>query len=382
MKWKISLFDLDYDQREITAVSRVLRRRWLTMGEKVQELEKRMAEFLKTRYAIALSSGTAALHLALKTLNLKAEDEVLVPCITFVASVNAILYCGAKPVFLDATSLDDFNLSVIDLEERIGSKTKGIIVVHYGGFLADMDKINRIAKKYKLFVVEDSAHSIGTKYKSKMAGTFGDMGCFSFFSNKNLATGEGGMVVTDNKKLARKVKLLRSHGMTWQTWERFKSFSFDYDVVDLGYNYRMTEISAVLGLEQLKKLRLNNRKRKYLSQVYRQNLSGIEEIFIPFQNYSRDSSYHLFPILLDKKINRKVFMQKLKKKGIQTSIHYLPVHQLSYYRKNYPQKLGALLLSEEIGRREMSLPLHPRMEKEDVVFVCKQIEKVLASLKQ
>lgn len=382
MKWKVILSDLDYNHREFTAVMKVLQKRWLTMGEKVKELENKMAGFLKSKYAVALSSGTAALHLALRALNLKPKDEILVPSLTFVASANAILYCGAKPVFLDSTSLEDFNLSIADMEEKINSRTKGIIVVHYGGFLADMDKINTIARKYGLFVIEDSAHAIGTKYHSKMAGTLGDIGCFSFFSNKNLATGEGGMVVTDNKHLASKIERLRSHGMTSPTWERFKAISFDYDVVDLGYNYRMTEISAVLGLEQLNKLLPNNRKRKSLYQIYVKNLKHVNELFIPFQEYPRNSAYHLFSILLDKKINRKVFMQKLKQKGIQTSIHYIPVHQLSYYRRNFPLKRGALPTSEEIGKREVSLPLHPRMSQKDVLFVCKQVEKVINKLKK
>jgi dTDP-4-amino-4,6-dideoxygalactose transaminase len=380
MKWKIPLFDLDYDKQEISAVTNVLERRWLTMGKKVEEFENRFERFVKAKYAVALSSGTAALHLALKSLDVKAGDEVLVPSITFVASVNVVLYCGAKPVFVDSTSLNDFNISVTELEKKISSKTRCIIVVHYGGFLADMDKICKLARKYGLFIIEDSAHSIGTKSGSKMAGTLGEIGCFSFFSNKNLATGEGGMAVTDNEKMVKRIRLLRSHGMTTPTWERFKGVAFDYDIVDLGYNYRMTEIGAALGLEQLKKLIANNQKRRILSQIYIKNLSGIEEISIPFQNYPRDSSHHLFPILLKKKINRKSFMLKLKQNGIQTSIHYLPVHKFSYYRKNYPQKPGSLPISEEIGKREVSLPLHPRMSKKDILYVCRQVKSFTKSL--
>ena len=380
MKWKIPLFDLDYNSSEVSAVTKVLKRRWLTMGEKVAEFESKFARFVKAKYAVALSSGTAALHLALKSLEVKTGDEVLVPSITFVATVNAILYCGAKPIFVDSTSLEDFNISVKDIEKKVTSKTRGIVVVHYGGFLADMDKICKLARKYGLFIIEDSAHSIGTKSGSKMAGTLGELGCFSFFSNKNLATGEGGMIVTDDQGLAQKVKLLRSHGMTSPTWERFKAVAFDYDIIDLGYNYRITEIGAALGLEQLKKLILNNQKRGILSQIYIRNLSGIKEISIPFQNYPRDSSHHLFPILLNKKINTKSFMQKLKQNGIQTSIHYLPVHKFSYYRKNYSQKPGNLPISEEIGKREVSLPLHPRMNKRDVLYVCHQVKSFIKSL--
>lgn len=348
-------------------------------GEKVEEFEHKFARFLGTSHAVAVSSGTAALHLALKSLGVKPGDEVLVPSITFVASVNAILYCGAKPVFVDSTSLEDFNLSVDDIQKKITSKTKAVIVVHYGGFLANMDRITRLAKRHGLFVIEDSAHAIGTGFNSKKAGTLGDVGCFSFFSNKNLATGEGGMIVTDNQRLAQKVKLLRSHGMTSPTWERFRAFALGYDVVELGYNYRMTEISAALGLEQLKKLDANNRRRKYLSETYVRNLSGIERISIPFRHYPGNSSYHLFAVLLEEKINRKSFMQKLKEKGIQTSIHYPPVHKFSYYRKNFPQKKGTLLISEQIGKREVSLPLYPRMDKQDVLYICRQIKSIFKS---
>jgi dTDP-4-amino-4,6-dideoxygalactose transaminase len=378
MSWKVPLFDLDYNQKEISAVSKVLRNRWLTMGERVEEFENKFAEFLKARYAVALSSGTAALHLALEAVGIKKRDEVLVPAMTFVASANAVLYCGAKPVFVDSASLEDFNISTPDLEKKISSKTRGIIVVHYSGFIADMEKINWLAKKHDLFVIEDSAHSAGSKYRSRMAGTFGDVGCFSFFSNKNLATGEGGMIVAPNLKLARKIRLLRSHGMTRPTWERFLSNSFGYDVIELGHNYRMTEISAVLGLEQLKKLESNNHKRKLLTQIYIRYLGEVQEISIPFQNHPGDSSHHLFPILLDKNTKREAFMQNLSLKGIQTGIHYQPVHKLSYYLKNFPQKPGTLSLSEEIGKREVSLPLHPRMSEGDVVFICQQIKKILS----
>lgn len=350
------------------------------MGEKVAEFESKFARSVKAKYAVALSSGTAALHLALKSLEVKTGDEVLVPSITFVATVNAILYCGAKPIFVDSTSLEDFNISVKDIEKKVTSKTRGIVVVHYGGFLADMDKICKLARKYGLFIIEDSAHSIGTKSGSKMAGTLGEIGCFSFFSNKNLATGEGGMIVTDDQGLAQKVKLLRSHGMTSPTWERFKAVAFDYDIVDLGFNYRMTEIGAVLGLEQLKKLISNNRKREILSKIYIENLCEIEQISIPFQSYPRDSSHHLFSIILNNTIDRKSFMQMLKQKGVQTSIHYMPVHKFSYYCKNYPQKPGSLPISEEIGKREVSLPLHPRMSKKDVLYVCHQVKSFIKSL--
>jgi dTDP-4-amino-4,6-dideoxygalactose transaminase len=380
MKWKVALSDLNFDHREQKIVSQVIRNRWLTMGEMVKKLERNFAEFLGVKHAIAVSSGTAAIHLALRALNIEPEDEVLVPSLTFVASSNAILYVGAKPVFVDITSLFDLNLSADDLENKITPKTKAIMVVHYGGYLADMDRIKKIAKKHDLFVIEDTAHAIGAKFRSKMAGGIGDIGCFSFFSNKNMATGEGGMIATHQDKYAEKIRLLRSHGMTSMTWDRHKGHAYSYDVTELGYNYRMTEMNAALGIEQLKKLRRSNRIRKSLVKIYIGNLEGTGGLSIPFLNYPRDSAFHLFPILLEKDRDREKFMQTLRRKGIQTSIHYPPVHKFSYYQKNLTVGRNKLPLTEYVGAHEVTLPLHPLLKERDILFVCDQIKRVLLSL--
>ena len=377
MKWKIALSDLNFDHRERKIVNRVIQNRWLTMGEMVKKLERNFASFLEVKHAFGVASGTAALHLALRVLDIKPDDEVLVPSLSFVASSNAILYGGAKPVFVDITSLSDFNLSCDDLERKITRKTKAIMVVHYGGHLADMNRIKKIAKKHNLFVIEDAAHAIGARFKSRMAGGIGDIGCFSFFSNKNMATGEGGMTVTNQDRYARKIKLLRSHGMTSMTWDRHKGHAYSYDVTELGYNYRMTELNAALGIEQLKKLRSSNRTRRSLSNTYAENLTGTNGLSIPFLNYPRDSASHLFPILLDKDVDRENFMRQLKRKGIQTSIHYPPIHQFSYYRKNLKAGRNKLPLTEHVGRHEVTLPLHPLLRKKDILFVCDGIKRVL-----
>jgi len=363
MKWKVALSDLNFDHRERKIVNQVIRNRWLTMGEMVKKLERNFANFLGVRHAFGVSSGTAALHLALRALNIRAEDEIL-------------------PVFVDITSLSDFNMSCDDLEKRITRRTKAIMVVHYGGYLADMERIKRIAKKHDLFVIEDAAHAIGAKFRSKMAGGIGDIGCFSFFSNKNMATGEGGMIVTNNGKFAEKIRLLRSHGMTSMTWDRHKGHAHSYDVTELGYNYRMTEINAALGIEQLRKLKSSNRKRRALIKTYVENLKETKGLSIPFLTYSRDSAFHLFPILLDKDVHREKFMNFLKRERIQTSIHYPPIHKFSYYQKNLRASRNRLPLTEYVGRREVTLPLHPLLKKEDILFVCDRIKRILSQIRK
>ena len=380
MKWKVSLSDVDLDEKEENAVRDVLKSKWLSMGDRVKEFECRFAKYLNAKYAVATNSGTAALHLALRCLEVKPKDEILVPALTFAASVNAILYCGAKPVFVDITSLNDLTLSSQDIEDKITKRTKGILVVHYAGYLADMDRINKIARKYKLFVVEDSAHAIGTKWRSKMAGTIGDVGCFSFFSNKNMITGEGGMLVTGKNRVALKARIMRSHGMTSLSWDRFLGHSFTYDVKELGYNYRMNELSASLGIEQLKKLVKNNLKRKQLTQLYIKNLEEVDGLSIPFLDFPRESCYHIFPILLSFGIDRLAFIIKLKSKGIQTSIHYPLVTEFSLYRKLFKDENINLPKSRYVSRHQVTLPLHPLMKAKDVDYVCSSVKQALKEL--
>jgi dTDP-4-amino-4,6-dideoxygalactose transaminase len=380
MKWKISLSELNFDDRERKVVDRVIKSRWLTMGATVEKLERDFAQTMGAKHAIAVSSGTAALHLAVRALDIKAGDEVIVPSMSFVASSNAVLYAGATPVFVDITGLNDFNLSCSDLEKKITHRTKAIIVLHYGGYLADMERIRKIARKHKLFIIEDAAHAIGADLNSRMAGTLGHVGCFSFFSNKNLATGEGGMITTNNARLAEKLRLLRSHGMTSMTLDRHKGHAYSYDVMELGYNYRMTEISAALGILQLKKLSPANRKRKALTEFYMKNLRDLKGLSIPFQDYPRNSSSHLFPILLDKRVSRKKFMELLKKEGIQSSIHYPPIHKFSFYQRNIKNKKIRLPLTEYAGEHEVSLPLYPLLKRGEVEFVCRSIKRILTQI--
>ncbi|MCK4830652.1 DegT/DnrJ/EryC1/StrS family aminotransferase, partial [bacterium] len=221
MNWRVPLADIDLGQAEVNAAIKVLKSKWLTMGQITEGFERKFAKYLGVKYAFAVASGTAALHIAHQILGIAKGDEVICPSLTFVATANSILYTGATPVFADITSLDDLNVSPEDILDKISSNTKAITVVHYGGYPCNMDRIMQIAKKHKLYVIEDAAHASGAEYKGKKCGTIGDIGCFSFFSNKNMTTGEGGMVVTNNDRLAKKIRTIRSHGMTTLTWDRY-----------------------------------------------------------------------------------------------------------------------------------------------------------------
>src|SRR4030042_1782393 len=261
MRWKYPLSDIDIGKEEEREVLKVLRSRWLSTGPITEKFEKTFSEFLGGGEAIAVSNGTAALHLGLASLGLKEGDEVILPSFTFVATANAVLYNGAKPVFADILGVEDLNISPKEIQNKITQKTKAIVVMHYGGYPCHMESILKVAKRYGLPVVEDAAHAPGSEYRGQRCGTLGRVGCFSFFSNKNLATGEGGMVFTRDQGLAKRIRTMRSHGMKTLSWDKFRGHLSSYDIEVLGYNYRITEIQSILGLVQLKKLERNNRRR-------------------------------------------------------------------------------------------------------------------------
>ena len=377
MTKKIPLSDIDLGEEEIKAVNKVLKSKWLSMGPVTEEFENKFKGYLNVKNAYAVNNGTAALHIAHKVLGIKEGDEVICPSLTFVADANSILYCNAKPVFADITSFDNFNISPEDILEKITPKTKAITVVHYAGYPCNMGAIMEIAEDYGLFVIEDAAHAPGAEYKDKKAGTIGDIGCFSFFSNKNLVTCEGGMVVTNDDKISEKIKIMRSHGMTTFTWDRYKGYVRSYDVIDLGFNYRSNEIASALGLVQLKKLERNNNKRKEIVDLYKKELKNVREIKIPFKYYTEKSSYHMMPILLSEEVSRNDFIDKLRENGIQTSIHYPPIHLFTYYKNNFGFKEGILPKTEFVGEHEVTLPLHPLMGNKDVRYVINQVKKII-----
>ena len=373
----IPLFDLNYGQEEEEAMLRVLRSKWLTMGPETEALEIEFAEFCGVKHAIALSNCTTALHLANLAAGIKNDDEVICPSLSFVATSNSILYAGGKPVFADIKSLNDWTISPRDIERKISDRTKAIIVMHYGGFACDMDEIMRIAARHSLFVIEDAAHAPGATYKDKRLGALGDISCFSFFSNKNISTGEGGMICTNSDEYAQKIRLMRSHGMTSLTLDRHKGHAYSYDVVCLGYNYRIDEIHAALAKVQLKKLYDGNNLRLKAAGIYKKGLSKIDQITIPFAGKADQTNYHIFPILLDKSVNRNDLMTYLRQNGIQTSIHYPPIHQFSFFENfNFKHELP---LTEYVGDHELTLPMYPGItgyQQDSVInFLLKYFEK-------
>ena len=376
MNWKIPLADLNFDAAEETAVLNILRSQWLTMGQVTQQFEAEFAAFTGAKHALAVTNCTAALHMAGLALGWQAGDEVIVPSLTFVATANAVGYTGATPVFADIRGEQDFSIDPDAIAAQITPRTRAIIVVHYGGYACDMPRILALAEQHGLAVVEDAAHAPGSELNGRYLGTWGDIGCFSFFSNKNMTTGEGGMVTTNDDSLAEKLRLMRSHGMTSLTWDRHKGHSFNYDVVAQGYNYRIDEIRSALGRVQLQKLPGGNGRRQMLNNHYVECLQELlPQIVIPYEQHPGTSACHIRPILLPNGTNRHDFMAKMKAQGIQTSIHYPPVHTFSQYRNK--KSNGELSRTTAVSQREVTLPLYPGMSKQDVEIVVRSIHKAL-----
>jgi dTDP-4-amino-4,6-dideoxygalactose transaminase len=371
MNWQIPLADLDYGPEEEKAVLQVLRDRWLTMGPLTREFEDRFAEMIGIEHAVAVSNATVALHLACLALGVGIGDEVIVPSLTFVASANAVLYTGAQIRFAEITNLEALTISATAIESLVTPATKAIMVMHYAGYPCPMKQVMELATRHGLAVIEDAAHAPGASLDGIALGAWGDVGCFSFFSNKNLSTGEGGMLVTHRDDIAEKARLLRSHGMTSLTWDRHQGHAYSYDVVALGYNYRFDEIRAALGLVQLGKLVANNARREWVTEKYWEGLESVG-VGLPFRDSVGSPAYHIFPILLPEGVDRFQFINQMRAAGIQTSVHYPPVHQFRTYRERFPNL--RLPLTEQAASREVTLPLYPAMTVEQVDYVIEMVK--------
>ena len=376
----LRLFEPDIGSEECQAVLQVLESGMLSMGAMVETFEDAFARFLNVRHAIAVSSATAALHLAHHVMGIGVEDEVIVPSLTFVATASSVVYTGATPIFADIIGEQDLNIDPDDVAHRITSRTRGIVVVHYAGYPVDMDRIMHLADQHGLYVVEDASHAPGSDYHGKPLGTIGHVGCFSFYTNKNMTTAEGGMVVTNDDNLAQRMRRMRSHGMTTVTWDRIRGHAYSYDVTDLGFNYRIDEMRAALGIVQLNRLPANNKRRRILMENYLTGLSQNGMIVVPFGLGVEDVSCHICPVLLTDGMMRESVMADLRNRGVQTSIHYPPVHLFSLYRERYGCRSGMLPITEDVTQRELTLPLYPSMCEADVEHVLDALEKSLTTV--
>jgi len=373
--YKIPLFDLNFGEKEVQIVVKTIKSNWISTGPRCEEFENIFASMLQVKYAITLANCTSALHLACIVLNVGEGDEVICPSLTFAASVNCIRYVGAIPVFCDITGLNDLNINPEHIEQLITPKTKAIMVVHMAGFPAEMDRIMDIANKHNLSVIEDSCHGPLSEYKGKKLGTIGDVGCFSFFSNKNISTGEGGMIITNNEDYAKRIRLLRSHGMTTMSYQRAKGHATSYDIVDLGYNYRMDDLRAALGVAQLHNLEEDLTKRAKVRTLYLDALKDNNSLIIPFADNQEFVSNYIMPIVLKDSsiINRDRVREMLHSKGIQTSNHYPAVHQFSIYK----QHDTILPVTDYVSSNEITLPMYSKLTAHDVHYIAESLKAIL-----
>jgi dTDP-4-amino-4,6-dideoxygalactose transaminase len=346
------------------------------MGPRIQEFEAAYAELLGCRHAIALSSCTAALHLAYLAVGVGPGDEVVVPAMSFAATANAVLYCGGTPVFADIVGRDDLGLDVADVAERITERTKAVCAMHYAGYPAAVDRLRELCDARGIALVEDAAHAPSAELDGRKLGTWGAAGCFSFFSNKVLSVGEGGLLATDNDGVAECVRSLRSHGMTSGTWDRHRGHAETYDVVALGFNYRMDEPRAALLLSRMRGLEGEIERRRGIVRGYRERLAGVERLTIPYTDEAVErSSCYVMPTLLDETVDRREFRQELSARGIQTSILYPAIHEFTEYRRRYPGI--SLPRTEDAARTQVTLPLFPHMTESQLDRVCHAVIELL-----
>lgn len=369
------------DDVDIEKVISTLKSDYLTTGPKVKEFEERIADYVGSNYAVALSNGTAALHAACFAADIQEGDEVITTPLTFAASANCVIYQGGKPVFADI-DLNTYNIDPEDIERKVTDKTKAIIPVDFTGQAVDLDAIKKIASKHNLIVIEDAAHGIGTEYKGKKIGSISDMTEFSFHPVKHVTTGEGGVITTNNKALYEKLQLFRTHGIA-----RDKELLVNkhggpwyYEQLDLGYNYRITDIQCALGISQLDKIDKFVLKRRQLVAKYNDMLSEIDGIIIPNEANFSNSSWHLYVIQLELeklKVGRKAIFEALQSENIGVNVHYIPVYYHPYYQK-LGYKKGLCPMAEKVYERIITLPLFPRMNDKDVEDVVNAVEKVLS----
>ena len=357
------------DENDIKAVVDVLKSDFITTGPKIEEFERKVADYVGAKYAVAIANGTAALHAACFAAGIGEGDEVITTPITFAASANCALYCGATPVFADIDK-ESYNISPTDIRKKITDRTKAIIAVHFTGQPCEMDEIHKIAEDNNLIVIEDAAHALGANYKGKKIGSISDMTTFSFHPVKHITTGEGGMIVTNDEKLCERLKLFRTHGITRE--EKYLSRNdgpWYYEQIDLGYNYRITDIQCALGISQMDKLDDFVEKRRMLVERYNNAFEEVSEIVVPKQVEGCNNSYHLYVIQVE---NRLEVFNKLRTAGIGVNVHYIPVYKHPYYQKNGYADVKCPN-AEEYYEHCISLPLYPKLTIEEQDYVIKKV---------
>ena len=379
MSYNIPLFKLNFDEKEANAAAETIKSGWISTGPKCEELEQMFVKMFNVNYAVSISNCTDALHLCCLVCGIGPGDEVLCPSLTFAASANCIRYVGATPFFCDIVGPEHINIDPADIKRKITPKTKAIVVVHMGGFPAKMDEIMDIAQKHNLKVIEDACHGPLSEYKGKKLGTIGDCAAFSFFSNKNISTGEGGMFITNNKEMAEKARLLRSHGMTTMSYQRASGHATSYDIVELGYNFRLDDIRASIAIEQLKKLPADLQERIRVRKRYVEGLSQIEGIVVPFADNTEFVSNYIMPIVLlnSTKERRDKMREAIHAAGIQTSVHYPAIHKFSIYKNSATH----LPQTEYVTDNEITLPMYAALTNEQIDFITETISNALKESK-
>lgn len=369
---KIPLFKIYTDEGDIKAVNEVIKsgRDW-AIGPKIEEFEKAVAKYVGAKYALSFNSGTSGLHALMLAYGFLPEDEIIVPAFTFIATANSPIFVGAKPVFAEIEN-ETFSLNPEDVEKKITPRTKAIMVVQYGGCAGRIKEIKRIAKEHNLILIEDAAESLGAEVDGKKVGTFGDSAMFSFCAPKVITTGEGGIVVTDNKNIYEKIKLIRSHGRL-ETANYFASLAF-MDYVSLGYNFRMSNITAALGLSQLKKIEKIIKMRKKNAYYLTSKLSGVEEIYLPIEPENYRHIFQMFTIRTSDKKIRDALKEYLNKKGIMAKIYFPSIHLYDFYRKRFGFKNGDLPATEKISDCVLTLPMYPELNKKQMDYMASAIK--------
>ncbi len=426
---KIPFYKPSIGPEEIEEVVDTLKSGWLTTGPKTKQFEREFAKYLNQKHAVAVNSCTAALHLALEAIGLKANQGVVVPTLTFAATAEVVRYFGAKPILADCR-VKDFNLDVDDAERRIrtalgaGQAVAAIIPVHYGGQIGDVAGVRHLARRFNLKIIEDAAHCCPACYREqeagsgernsesgrqkseswglgsggvaqrpegrgqhyengwKAVGTGADVSCYSFYANKTITTGEGGMACTQNDEWADRMRIMSLHGISRDAWKRYTAEgSWYYEIIAPGYKYNLADIAAAIGIQQLRKADLFHRRRTEIVHQYRESLEAVEEIILPQLQPNRVHSWHLYTIRLklDRlKLDRAQFITELQRRGVGTSVHWLPLHMHPYYRETYGYASGDLPVAAGLYPEIITLPLYPDMTEDDVRYVCDSIKEIVA----